>query len=142
MRGLLAALVPPPDEWALRRDGTDWLLETGSERARLRNSGGLGYLRALLAAPGHEIPSVDVVADGVGLAATAAPPPLDQIARESYRRRLAALADELDTADTTCDATRAARADTERQALLDELRRATGLGGRAPRRVRRGAARR
>ena len=58
---------------------------------------------------------------------------LDASARGAYRRRLTALAAELDDADQAGDSARADRAETERQALLDELDRATGLGGRARR---------
>lgn len=130
MPGLLASLTPPADEWSLRRDGPDWLLAAGDELARLREGRGVAYLRALLAAPGHEIVALDLVAGGAGLAAAVEEPVLDTAAREAYRRRLAALGDELDAADASGDSARAQRAATEREAVLGELRRATGLGGR------------
>jgi tetratricopeptide (TPR) repeat protein len=130
MSGLLASLAPPADEWTLRRDGPDWLLAAGDERARLRDSRGVAYLRALLAAPGREITALDLVAGGEGLTSAAAEPVLDTAARDAYRRRLAALDDVLDAADAVGDSTRAQQAATERDALLGELRRATGLGGR------------
>lgn len=130
MPGLPASLTTPTDEWTLRRDGPDWLLEAGAEHARLRDSRGVGYLRALLAVPGREITALDLVAGGAGLTSAAAEPLLDTAARDAYSRRLAALDEELDAADTTGDSARARRAGTEREALLDELRRATGLGGR------------
>jgi hypothetical protein len=60
--GLLGRLDFASAHWSLRRDGDDWLLEAGPERARLRDSRGLHYLRALLAAPGSEIPALDLVA--------------------------------------------------------------------------------
>ena len=66
--GLLGRLGPAPGQWSLRRDGQDWLLEAGPEQARLRDSRGLHYLRALLAAPGSEIPALDLAAGGPGLA--------------------------------------------------------------------------
>jgi hypothetical protein len=131
MTRLLARLAPPADEWSLRRDGEDWILAAGTERVRLRDGRGLHYLRRLLAAPGQEITALDLVADGAGLAATSTDPLLDEAARAAYRTRLAALDQELDAADATGDADRAERADTERQAILTELRRTTGLGGRA-----------
>ena len=130
MSGLLASLAPPAGEWTLRRDGPDWLLAAGDERARLRDSRGVAYLRALLAAPGREIAALDLVAGGAGLAAAAAEPVLDTAARDAYRRRLAALDDVLDDADAAGDSIRAQQAATERDALLGELRRASGLGGR------------
>jgi hypothetical protein len=62
--GLLSRLAHAQAQWSLRRDGADWLLQAGPEQARLRDSRGLHYLRALLAAPGSEIPALDLVAGG------------------------------------------------------------------------------
>ena len=130
MRILLDSLTPPADEWRLGRDGSDWLLEAGGERARLRDARGLHYLRALLAAPGRDIAALDLVAGGAGLRASDTGPALDAVARDAYRARLAALDAQLDTADRIGDPHRAEAARVERDALLDALRRATGLGGR------------
>jgi hypothetical protein len=55
---------------------------------------------------------------------------LDDAARRAYRSRLIELDAELDRADRAGDPARAERAETERQSLLAELRRTTGLGGR------------
>jgi tetratricopeptide (TPR) repeat protein len=131
MTVLLATLSPPADRWRLRRDGTDWLLDAGDEHARLRDGRGLHYLRALLAAPGHDIPALDLAAGGAGVHPRAAGPVIDEQARSAYRRRLTALAGELDAADRAGDADRGGRLETERQALLSELRRATGMAGRS-----------
>jgi hypothetical protein len=122
--------TPTAEEWALHRDGPDWLLTAGDERARLRDSRGLAYLRALLAAPGSEITALELAADGAGLTATAAQPMLDAAARDAYRKRLAALDDVLEAADASGDGDRARQAAAEREALIGQLRRATGLGGR------------
>ena len=132
--GLLGRLAPATGQWALRRDGQDWLLEAGSEWARLRDSRGLHYLRALLAAPGSEIPALDLAAGGPGLIASDPAPPLDVTAREAYHRRIRELDNELAAADRAGDRAAAEQAVTERQALVGELRRATGLAGR-PRRA-------
>jgi len=130
MPGLLASLTLPADEWALFRDGPDWQLDAGEEHARLRDGRGLDYLRALLAAPGQEITALDLVAGGPGLSAAGAGPVLDAAARAAYRRRLELLQGELDAADAAGDVLRGQRAATERDEVLRELRRATGLGGR------------
>jgi len=127
---LLRRLATAAGEWALRRDGDGWLLEAGDERARLADSRGLQHLRALLAAPRHDISALDLAAGRPGLRDSAGAPVLDADAAASYKRRLAELADELDVADAAGDAARASRAEAERQWLLGELRRATGLGGR------------
>jgi tetratricopeptide (TPR) repeat protein len=132
--GLLGRLAPATGHWALRRDGQDWLLEAGPERARLRDSRGLHYLRPLLASPGSEIPALDLAAGGPGLIASDPAPPLDATAREAYRRRIRELDSELAAADRAGDRAAAELAVTERQALVAELRRATGLAGR-PRRA-------
>jgi tetratricopeptide (TPR) repeat protein len=127
---LLEGIGAPGDEWTLARDGEDWLLQAGDERARLGDSRGLHYLRALLAAPGREISALDLAAGGAGLVVSSAGPVLDASARDAYRRRLAELNAELDVADRIGDRERAEAAEAEREAVLDELRRASGLGGR------------
>jgi hypothetical protein len=70
MTPLLRRLVTPADEWMLRRDGEGWLLEAGGGHARLPDSRGLQQLRALLAAPRHDIPALDLAAGGPGLLAS------------------------------------------------------------------------
>jgi tetratricopeptide (TPR) repeat protein len=134
MSGVLSQRVAAPAQWSLRRDGEDWLLQAGPEHARLRDSRGLHYLRALLAAPGHDIPALDLAAGGPGLAAPDAGPLLDDAARDAYRDRIRELDRELAAADRAGDSGTAERAHDERQALAGELRRAAGLGGR-PRRA-------
>jgi tetratricopeptide (TPR) repeat protein len=127
---LLERLAPAPGEWTLGRDGDDWVLAAGSEQARLRDGRGLHYLRALLAAPGRDIPALDLAASGAGLAAAGTGPVLDAAARDAYRRRLSALTAGLDAADRAGDHAAAERIEAERQALTAELRRAAGLAGR------------
>jgi hypothetical protein len=132
--GLLGRLTPAAGQWSLRRDGEDWLLQAGPEHARLRDSRGLHYLRALLAAPRSDIPALDLVAGGPGLAATDTGPLLDAAARNAYRHRIRELDSKLAAADRGGDSAAAEKAHQERQALIGELRRATGLAGR-PRRA-------
>ncbi|WP_250007502.1 ATP-binding protein [Actinoplanes sp. M2I2] len=116
--------------WRLRRDGDDWLIDAGPEQARLRDVRGLRHLRTLLAHPGREIAALDLVAGGAGLVTSPPDPLLDATARAAYRKRLADLAGQLDAADRAGDVGRATKLATERQALVSELRRAAGLGGR------------
>jgi hypothetical protein len=132
--GLLDRLTLAAGQWSLRRDREDWLLQAGAEHARLRDGRGLHYLRALLAAPGSEIPALDLVAGGAGLASSDTGPLLDPAARNAYRHRIRELDDKLAGADRSGDSAAAEEAHRERQALIDELRRATGLAGR-PRRA-------
>ncbi|HET9051807.1 MAG TPA: ATPase, partial [Candidatus Dormibacteraeota bacterium] len=58
---------------------------------------------------------------------------IDDAARREYRRRLAELDAALAAAAARDDMDAAAAAEEERAMLLDELRRATGLGGRTRR---------
>jgi hypothetical protein len=59
---------------------------------------------------------------------------LDREALRQYRKRLADLDEELDDAEARHDVARHAKRSAEREALLKELARATGLGGK-PRRT-------
>jgi len=133
---LLRRMAAPADQWTLRPDRGGWRLEAGQEQIWLADSRGLQHLRALLAAPRRDIPSLDLAAGGPGLRPAAAAPVLDAAAVASYRHRLGALEAELDDADAAGDAGRSARAEAERDWLRGELRTATGLG----RRVRRTTA--
>lgn len=133
MDGLLRALrpsAPSGGAWHWVLDGRDWRLRADEESARVPDGRGPRHLRALLAAPGREIPALDLVAGGSGLTAPPADPLLDDTARAAYRRRLAALDERLDAADRSGDVDDAAAVQAERGALLAELRRSSGLGGR------------
>lgn len=120
-------------EWALRRDGADWVLEAGPESMRLRDAVGLQHLRALLAAPMREIPALQLAAGGGGIVSGASEPLLDPEAVRALRRRVTELDVALERADAAGRADRSESLHAERAALLDELARSTGLGGR-PRR--------
>jgi tetratricopeptide (TPR) repeat protein len=130
MTVLLQRIGAPASEWSLVKDGADWLLTAGEERARLRDGRGMHYLRALLAVPGREIRALDLAARGAGLAPGRTGPVLDAAARDAYKRRLAEVTAAQETADRAGDQAAAARAEAERAALLRELRGAAGLGGR------------
>jgi hypothetical protein len=134
MSGMLSRRIAAPDQWSLRRDGDDWLLQAGPEHARLRDSRGLHYLRALLAAPGSDIPALDLAAGGPGLVAYDSGPLLDEAARDAYRDQIRRLDRALAAADRVGDSTLAEKIHHERRALANEVRRATGLAGR-PRRA-------
>jgi hypothetical protein len=129
MSGTLSMRVAAPARWSLRRDGEDWLLQAGPEHARLRDRRGLHYLRALLAAPGSDIPALGLAAGGPGLAAPDGGPLVDTAARDAYRHRIRELDEELAAAGRAGNSIAAERAHNERQALAGELRRATGLAG-------------
>jgi predicted ATPase len=112
----------------LRREGDVWAITDGGRELRLRDSKGLQYLAALIAAPGREHHVLELAGSGLDEPAPAA---LDDAARAAYRRRLAELEDELDEAERFADPERLARLHDERDALYGELRSAVGLGGRS-----------
>jgi hypothetical protein len=128
------------DGWRLVRDGDRWRLDADNETAWLRDGRGVRFLRTLLAAPGQDIAALDLVAGGAGVRASDDGPLLDDVALNAYRKRLADLDAETGAADRSGDPDRSSAAQAERTALLAELRRATGLGGR-PRRAGRDAER-
>jgi len=130
-----AAEANGTDGSVFRRDGDVWTLAFGGRTTALKDAKGLRDLAVLLAAPGRDVAATELVAGSDGEAAAAlgalgADPVLDDRARAAYRTRLADLDDELATADAHHDLERSSRLAAERDALIDELARATGLGGR------------
>jgi tetratricopeptide (TPR) repeat protein len=121
-----AMLRPEGATWHIRYDGTD---------VHLPDLKGLWHLRELLARPHQPVPALSLVgaSSDVPLATADAGPVLDREALRQYRRRLAELDDEIDAATLRGDRERQAERSAEREALIEELKRATGLGGR-PRR--------
>ncbi len=130
MTGLLAQMDPPPDHWSLRRDADAWVLEAGTEKARLPHGRGVQYLATLLASPRVEIPATTLLAGEAVAPAAVETPMLDQQAVAAYRARLAALTDAADAADRAGNGDWAQAVAAERAAILTEVRAAVGLAGR------------
>jgi class 3 adenylate cyclase/tetratricopeptide (TPR) repeat protein len=116
--------------WSLRRDGPDWVLDAGSEHARMRPSRGFDHLCVLLANPGRDVPAHQLDVGDDAAPVESGLPVLDERAVRECRRRLEVIADELEAADRAGDQQAATRLADEQENLLAELRRATGLGGR------------
>ncbi|MFC8829750.1 AAA family ATPase [Streptomyces sp. NPDC057137] len=128
--------APPGPEF--RRDGAVWALAFDGRAVHVPDAKGLRDLHTLLSHPGTDFPAVRLLAPDGGETAVAAhamggDPVLDERAKAEYRRRLDQLDLEIDRAGERGDEARAAAYDRERQALLDELRTAAGLGGRTRR---------
>ena len=143
-----------------RREGDYWSVTFEGHTTHVRDRKGMRHLAQLLASPGREIHVLDLVAAEAGnpvageehaaaahLAFGDAGAMLDANAKQAYRRRLAEIDDDIETARTAGDHVREEQADTEREFLLRELSRAVGLGGRdrragsASERARAGATR-
>jgi hypothetical protein len=127
-RAVLRTTEPPGN--VFRREGDVWLLSFEGTTVRLPDAKGLHDIARLLATPGLEVSASELV----GLQATESDPVLDDRARHAYRQRLAELDKTIADADRDQDLERAARARVEKDALVDALSAAYGLGGR-PRRV-------
>ncbi|GAA4942203.1 hypothetical protein HD597_001127 [Nonomuraea thailandensis] len=134
---VLPAVVgrPPEADGAcrLRRDGRHWRVELNGRVALVDHSVGLAHLATLAANPGHEIPAADLAAGTPGREGPREPaqPLLDDVARDSYRRRLTRLQAEIDEHESMHDLERAAALRMEREWLIAELAAAAGMGGRA-----------
>jgi tetratricopeptide (TPR) repeat protein len=118
------------DRPGLHCHGTVWMLSWAGETAHVADCKGLQDLAILVGRP-HELISVNelVAVDEAGAADV-----LDERARREYKQRLDDIAGELREAEAGNDLVRAERLRAERDALIDELARATGLLGR-PRRL-------
>jgi hypothetical protein len=139
----------PPPEPAFRREGEVWTLRYVGREVRLRDSKGLRDLQVLLARPGVAVAALDLAsaADSqpaaAGPAVPAAGPGLhpssdtgeiiDAQARAAYRQRLRELEEAAAEADAAADIERSARIAAERDALVEALTSAYGLGGRVRR---------
>lgn len=126
-------VVPPSGSSGNRfqRTGPVWSVSFGGAQAIVPDAKGLRDIATLLARPGQHVPAKQ-------LAGTAAPsrgqPAVDQTAVAAYRTRLADLDDDIAQADSDHDLERGARARVERDAIVTELSRSLGRGGR-PRRL-------
>ena len=123
-----------------------WTLAYDGLQVRMRDSKGLRDLHVLLARPGTAVAALDLAAASASTGpagAVAGPdvlhPPadtgevIDARARAEYRQRLRELEEAAAEADAAADNERSARIAAERDALVDALTEAYGLGGRVRR---------
>ncbi len=142
-------------ENSFQRQGEVWAITYAGVTIHLKDSKGLQYLSSLLRQPGREVHALEL-ARGVGAVesskgATAyrglnvdqlveqqlsvtglgdAGPQLDEQAKAEYRRRLCDLEENLQDAEVLGDDEGADKIREEREAILQELKSAVGLGGR------------
>jgi hypothetical protein len=108
-----------------------WFVGPEDSVAQLTALRGFGYLRELLRRPGRPVAALDLVGAGTGVAdESSLGEVLDQQDLRAYRQRLSLLDEELAEAEQWSDPGRIERIGAERDALLAELSRATGLSGR------------
>ncbi|WDG30198.1 AAA family ATPase [Streptomyces sp. CA-278952] len=121
-----------------RRNGPVWQLRWDGVTVHVPDAKGLRDLHSLLGLPGADVPAVRLLAPEGGDLVTAAgqlggDPVLDEEAKRRYKEHLARLDAEIDRAAARDDVRGVETYDRERQALLDQLRTAAGLGGRTRR---------
>jgi tetratricopeptide (TPR) repeat protein len=136
----------PAGTHAFLREGEYWSILYDGRTLRLKDSKGLRYLSRMLTDPGREFHALDLLAGEAGSSSRSRPSVenphlvesdvgelLDARAIGEYRRRLSELDSDADEARAMGDHERAARAETERDTIVDALAGAVGLGGRARR---------
>ena len=133
LQGIVRRLAAPAGagsrDAVLALDGDVWELRFRGSTARLRDRKGFHDLATLVSQPGVDVHVLRLAGDALH-EAHVADPLLDARAREDYRRRLVEVDSEIARADGDHDIGRRERAEMEREALLHELRRATGMSGR------------
>ena len=112
-----------------RRDGRVWVVRRGEREAAVPHGVGMQYLDHLLRHPDVDIAAVELA--GAASTSSGRDPLLDARAKAAYRRRVEELQEELDDAERCADLERVARTRLELDRYLEELARATGLGGRS-----------
>jgi hypothetical protein len=111
-----------------------WQVGRAGQIRTIRDMKGLRYLQLLLMHPNRDLSAAELsaIASGsLGRTPSSRPLPIvDDQALAAYRARLASIDAEFDSADRSDDSARSRQLAAERDALLAELRSATGLGGR------------
>jgi hypothetical protein len=111
-----------------------WLIGRDGATAVLPDVKGLHYIRYLLQRPGQDVEAADLTAAAAGHPGVTVSHGdadlIDPQALSAYRARLAEIDAELSEAESWADGPRSGRLRLEREALLDEIRAATGLGRR------------
>ena len=113
---------------ALVCEGATWAATFAGRTRRLRDSKGLRDVAALLARPEQEMHCLELI--GGADVGSQPGPALDQQARRAYEQRIRDLHTEIDDARDANDLARAERAESELDALVQQLAEAFGLSGR------------
>lgn len=134
----LDADEPPTDRTATRaaadvasltRSNGVWTVSWRAEQAHLPHLKGLADIATLVRLRGQEVPALQLIG-GDRERAVATDRLIDRDALHAYRRRLSELAVDIDRATDDADLGRSQRLQDEREHLLAEVGRSTGLGGR------------
>lgn len=132
------------EENSFLSEGQYWSITFDGRVCRVKDSKGIRYLHQLVKNPNVEIHVLDLFGVTDGAARSSSPSRddalamdggdagavLDAEAKAQYRRRLEELAEEIEEAHSYNDPERAAKAEAEQDALVDQLATGVGLGGR------------
>jgi hypothetical protein len=122
-----------PTPWTMVEQAGAWRIEIGDRSILVPALRGMPLLARLAANPHVEVHSLELVSGSEPVEIGDAGEMLDDKARSAYRKRLAALADQLEDAEQRGDVSRAETLRDEHEALVKELSRAVGLGGKVRR---------
>jgi hypothetical protein len=121
----------PPTSVCMEKQGALWTITRGARSITVKDSRGVQLLARLVAQQDEEIHVLTLASDeGPNIPESTAGDVLDERARKAYRERLVELEDDIAAAEHDADAGRLMKLRAERDALITELQRATGLGGR------------
>jgi hypothetical protein len=118
-----------PGTASLIRQGRVWTISWHHETGTLPHLKGLADIATLISRRDQEVSALEL-AGGPAVSGVATDAMADRQSLDTYRRRLDDLDAEIDVADRDADLGRTELLHAERQQLLAELRRVTGLGGR------------
>lgn len=105
-----------------------WIVGSGDSGLPVKELRGFRYLAEVLRRPHKPVAALDLSAGA--LAESGLGERIDRKALTAYRQRLAEVQEELQEAEAWADAGRISVLGSERDALVDEIAAATGLGGR------------
>jgi tetratricopeptide (TPR) repeat protein len=122
----------PTQSATLRPEGGVWHVAFNGASVHVPDMKGLWHLRELVSRPRAPVLALSLIAapSEEPVPIGDAGPMLDREALRQYRKRLAELDEELEDAEARHDTARHAKRGAEREALLKELARATGLAGK------------
>jgi tetratricopeptide (TPR) repeat protein len=125
----------PAVAWTIAEQSGTFVIEHAGKRVVLPPLRGMAMLARLAAQPHVEIHSLELVSGAAGADVDTgdAGELLDDKARNTYRKRVAELAVQIEDAKARGDVARAEAAEDEHDQLLKELSRAVGLGGKTRR---------
>ncbi|MBE2214174.1 MAG: hypothetical protein IAE82_09915 [Opitutaceae bacterium] len=130
-----AEAVPTVRPWPIanmfRREGALWMLCYEKNAVQMPELKGFCDIAHLLGHPGEEFHCMTLAGREDASGAAAGSEMLDERARREYQARISELRAEIEEASDANDPGRAARAQAELDALVSEIGRATGLGGRS-----------